>query len=158
MSEQDRATALDAMIIDGGDDSACGQVAEQGHCHRAQCALDSGDRRAGLTDSDWVYHSKTLPVDPQLIAQLYGTRSGIADRANRMRWGDRENCVSADKGVIPDDAVYTRRLSCGVRHPGLCFTRDAAIYANALLLARNLEVFYRESYFPHLGSDEGPRS
>jgi hypothetical protein len=58
--------------------------------------------------------------------------------AAESRWAHRGAVVTKDTGLIqPND--YAHRYSCSQRHPGVCATRDAAIYADVLLLASNIE-------------------
>eukprot|EP00973_Karenia_brevis_P075166 10441589-Karenia_brevis.AAC.1 len=40
---------------------------------------------------------------------------------------------------IPDSRVFEHRLTCQELHPGLCATAHAAIYEDALALAKSLE-------------------
>ena len=41
--------------------------------------------------------------------------------------------------TIPPAWTYCRRYSCSERHPGVCFTKDAPIYARCLAAAANFE-------------------
>ena len=49
--------------------------------------------------------------------------------------------------AIPDGRTYEHRFSCGEVHPGLCARRDAAIYDDALSLAKSIEACLGQ---PHL--------
>ena len=65
---------------------------------------------------------------------------GLASWGSVMKKQLRGHMVSRDNGLIPQGHKFCHRYSCGERHPGLCFTKDAAIYKSSLALARNLET------------------
>ena len=65
--------------------------------------------------------------------------------------------VNKDAGLISAELALTRRFSCSEKHPGLCFTKDAGIYQDALQLASSLEKLAIESVGRFLlieGSDQ----
>ena len=47
-----------------------------------------------------------------------------------------------DQGDVPDERKYEIRLSCQELHPGICAWVDRDIYASALKLAHNFEVYF----------------
>jgi hypothetical protein len=49
---------------------------------------------------------------------------------------------SADQDYIPATKQFVKRVACGDRHPGLCFERDAAVYTQTLVFAKNLERLF----------------
>jgi hypothetical protein len=90
---------------------------------------------------DWTYMAPTLPLDPCIMSRFFGCEFGFARKASKLRWVNRPRLLVCDKGAIPDNRQYVRRLSCSERHPGLCFSRDSDVYTQAILLAGNIERY-----------------
>jgi hypothetical protein len=78
------------------------------------------------------------PVAPTLVERFVQDR-GIASVAAASRWAHRGSVVTTDTGLIQQTDDYAHRYSCSQRHPGVCVTRDAAVYADVLSLASNIE-------------------
>jgi hypothetical protein len=54
--------------------------------------------------------------------------------------------IVKDTHDIGDDKVFRHRHSCSEKHPGICATRDCAIYLQCLALAKNLEAALDDKY------------
>ena len=67
---------------------------------------------------------------------------GIASKVGPLRWAAREKLLAKDENIIQEGDKFMHRLSCPLRHPGLCKERDSAIYDQALALAAVLESFF----------------
>ncbi len=78
---------------------------------------------------------------PGLLDELAANRGreGLASTAALIRKENHSRLVCLDQGEIDVSKKPIFDLSCGQGHPGLCRTRDALVYADALALALNLE-------------------
>ncbi len=68
-----------------------------------------------------------------------GSNQGVAKAMPRIRWERRTGILVQDQDLIPPTAKFHAGLCCSQAHPGLCLTKDSAVYADALRLARNIE-------------------
>ena len=69
----------------------------------------------------------TWPVAPKLVEDFAGCHS-IYAAAKHARWQHRCTMVHKDNVTeIPQARKFSRRLSCGQLHPGLCFTEDGVL-------------------------------
>jgi hypothetical protein len=65
---------------------------------------------------------------------------GCTQMMKTKRWEARTMLVVSDgESAIPRSKQFTKRFSCGQRHPGLCWHRDAEIYDVVLEIARYAE-------------------
>ena len=68
-----------------------------------------------------------------------GGGAGSDADGGRSRYELRKFLVQKDTGSIPDTSKMTHRLCCHEVHPGVCCTRDAAVFDDCLLMATSLE-------------------
>lgn len=80
-------------------------------------------------------------MSPHLLDAVAASEGfdGLASAAVCARAANRKNLVSVDRTSIPESKRFIRHLSCAQAHPGLCATRDAPWYRDALKFAANLE-------------------
>ena len=93
---------------------------------------------------EWLYTNGRLPLDPAIVTSFLGHDAGnigIVEKGQKFRWEARRSIHLADTGHIHPETNLCRRLSCQERHPGLCCSRDAAIYSECLVVAANIERF-----------------
>ena len=88
----------------------------------------------------WSPSDLKWPVGEDVIKRVTG-HAGLACFGSRCRARRRGSIVSKDTGLIPPGHKFMRRYACYARHPGLCFTKDKAIYKDVLKLAHNIESF-----------------
>ena len=67
---------------------------------------------------------------------------GVARKAVAARRKAVSQLLVCDQGDVPDERKYEIRLSCQELHPGICAWVDRDIYASALKLAHNFEVYF----------------
>ena len=100
--------------------------------------IDCGDR-------EWPVRADVISsfaLDYQVSERTAGLRN-----VGRMARDDATSShMVYDKQDITDDTRYAHRFCCSEAHRGLCATADAAVYNDAVKLARNLERALDESY------------
>ena len=105
-------------------------------------------------DPWWDCGDQEWPLRPPLLQEFLQAHTsnrsmgvaGLANKALHARDAERCNLIVRDQNCIPDDKVYVHRLPCTELHPGLCASRDHAIYGKAILLAKNLETALDKSW------------
>ena len=101
-------------------------------------------------DSEWPVRadviSSFLDSHPGLQAWDQKRVAGLRNQARTARRHTVCSYVVHDKQDITDDTEYFHRFSCSEAHLGLCATADAAVYSDALKLARNLERALDDEY------------
>lgn len=156
-SDADRDAAISALDAEGVDGDVDVDVASAAN----GCEVCGGD---GDGPDDWFdMGDQEWPVRPDVLHEFLqkhpAHRShgvpGIANKACAVRDAERGFLVVSD--VAKDDVVYVHRHPCVELHPGLCATRDRAIYDDALKLAKNLETTldkrFLHRYFCVMGDD-----
>ncbi len=92
--------------------------------------------------AEWPLGSNAWPVTPECLEQFLqsaGSSHGVASKMPRIRWANRDAVLMEDKGLIGPTEKFDRRFSCAQAHPGLCRTKHAAYYQDALRLAWHIE-------------------
>lgn len=119
-------------------DDADGAPSDLDHC------IDDDE---GSDDELFNVGSASWPVRPEVLAAFLeqdavgGGNDGVAAKAARLRKANMGSLVVQDRQDIPADRTFVCRTSCSELHPGLCASRDNAIYHQALAFAKNLESF-----------------
>ena len=121
-------------------------VASVDHCEPAM-DVSSLDLDGVFDCPSWNPGDQEWPVSEAACKLLRDkcptTRAdGIAKKVQDRRWAAREQLLAQDDNIIQERDRFMHRLSCPLRHPGLCMQRDAAIYDQALALAAVLESFF----------------
>lgn len=92
--------------------------------------------------SDWPIRADVLGsyLHNHFATQTARGVAGVAAKASKIRRYEVDSLLVHDRGDIAESTRFTYRFACGELHPGLCAHDDAAVYQNALVLAKSLEA------------------
>jgi hypothetical protein len=109
-----------------------------------------------IDESEWALGDDEWPVSRRVLESFLTEHGpdrtdGVARRMQHARWELRELLLAKEEQAIPQSIAFTHQPSCCELHPGLCITKDAAIYDVAVLMASRMESFFTDdclgSYF-----------
>jgi hypothetical protein len=98
---------------------------------------------------EWALGDDEWPVSRRVLGGFLNehgpeNKDGVAARMQDARWKLRELLLAKEEEAIPQSATFTHKSSCCELHPGLCITRDSAIYDSAVHMAARMESFFTD--------------
>ncbi len=114
-------------------------------------AVPAAEMPADVTrgESEWALGDDEWPVSRRVLESFLTEHGpdrtdGVAKRMQHVRWQLRDLLLAKEEGAIPQSASFTHKSSCCELHPGLCITRDSAIFDIAVLMASHMESFFTD--------------
>ncbi len=102
--------------------------------------------------AEWPVGSADWPVAPDCLEQFLqseGSRHGVAGKMPGLRLASSSAVLVEDQGLISPTKKFERRFSCTQAHPGLCRSKHAAVFPEALKLARHIEHCFTATDLGH---------
>ena len=108
---------------------------------------DIEDIEADATKSQqWLTGDKFWPVSPSILEMFVGSGRSVVTRSNVERPKAAERFFVKDENLIPTSMCFIHRYSCSEKHPGLCISKDALIYKDALDMGRHFEKWFSREH------------